>query len=55
MLILKNLEVIYPSLYELFNQNYIKIGDKYCSKITFASSKPSNEVYKKFRVILLIT
>ena len=55
VLILKNLEVIYPSLYELFNQNYIKIGDKYFSKIAFASSKSSTEVHKKFRVILLIT
>ena len=55
VLILKNLEVIYPSLYELFNQNYIKIGDKYFSKIAFASSKSSSEVHKNFRVILLIT
>ena len=55
VLILKNLEVIYPSLYELFNQNYIKIGEKYFSKIAFASSKSSSEVNKNFRVILLIT
>ena len=55
VLILKNLEVIYPSLYELFNQNYLKIGDKYFSKIAFASSKSSSEVNKNFRVILLIT
>ena len=55
VLILKNLEVIYPSLYELFNQNYIKIGNKYFSKIAFASSKSSSEVHKHFRVILLIT
>jgi len=55
VLILKNLEVIYPSLYELFNQNYIKIGNKYFSKIAFASSKSSSEVNKNFRVILLIT
>ena len=55
VLILKNLEVIYPSLYELFNQNYIKIGNKYFSKISFAYSKASTEVNKKLRVILLIT
>ena len=55
VLILKNLEVIYPSLYELFNQNYTKIGDKYFSKIAFASSKSSSEVHRNFRVILLIT
>ena len=55
VLILKNLEVIYPSLYELFNQNYIKIGNKYFSKIAFASSKSSSEVNRNFRVILLIT
>ena len=55
VLILKNLEVIYPSLYELFNQNYIKIGNKYFSKISFAYSKASTEVNKNFRVILLIT
>ena len=55
VLILKNLEVIYPSLYELFNQNYIKIGNKYFSKISFAHSRASTEVNKNFRVILLIT
>ena len=55
VLILKNLEVIYPSLYELFNQNYKKIGNKYFSKIAFASSKSSSEVHTNFRVILLIT
>ena len=55
VVILKNLEVIYPSLYELFNQNYSKIGDKYFSKIAFASSKSSSEVHRNFRVILLIT
>jgi hypothetical protein len=55
VLILKNLEVIYPSLYELFNQNYTKMGDKYFSKIAFASSKSSTEVHRNFRVILLIT
>ena len=55
VVILKNLEVIYPSLYELFNQNYIIIGDKYFSKIAFANSKTSSEVNKKFRVILLVT
>ena len=55
VLILKNLEVIYPSLYELFNQNYTKIGDKYFSKIAFASSKSSSEVHRNFRIILLVT
>ena len=55
VLILKNLEVIYPSLYELFNQNYKIIGNKYFSKIAFASSKSSSEVHRNFRVILLIT
>jgi len=47
--------LIYPSLYELFNKNYIKIGNKYFSKIAFASSKSSTEVHKNFRVIFLIT
>ena len=55
VLILKNLEVIYPSLYELFNQNYINFGNKYFSKIAFASSKSSTEVHKIFRVFLIIT
>ena len=55
VVILKNLEVIYPSLYELFNQNYIKIADKYFTKIAFANFKTSSEVNKQFRVILLVT
>ena len=55
VLILQNLEEIYPSLYELFNQNYIKIGDKSFSKIAFSSSKTSSEVHKELRIILLIS
>ena len=55
VLILKNLELIYPSLYELFNQNYKKIGDKYFSRIAFANSRLSSEVNSQFRVVLLIT
>ena len=55
ILILKDLEIIYPSLYELFNQNYTKIGKKYYTKITFANSKSSSEIHNNLRIILLIT
>ena len=55
VLILQNLEEIYPSLYELFNQNYVIIGDKSFTKIAFSSSKSSSEVHKKFRIILLVS
>jgi len=55
VLILKDLDSIYPSLYELFNQNYMKFGDKYFTKIAFSNSKVSSEVNPRFRIILLVT
>ena len=53
ILILKDLEKIYPSLYELFNLNYMRFGNKYYTKIAFSNSKISSEVNPKFKVILL--
>ena len=55
VLVLKNLEIIYPSLYDLFNQNYTKMGDKQFSKIAFANAKSSSEVNRKFRTIVLVS
>lgn len=55
VLILKDLDSIYPSLYELFNRNYMKFGNKYFTKIAFSNSKVSSEVNQRFRIILLVT
>ena len=55
ILILKDLELIYPSLYELFNQNYMKYGDKYYTKIAFSNTKVTSEINQKLRIILLVT
>ena len=55
VLILKNLEKIYPSLYDLFNQNYTKIGNKYFTKISLNGTKSTCEINEKERIILLVT
>ena len=44
ILILKDLEKIYPSLYELFNLNYMRFGNKYYTKIAFSNSKISSDL-----------
>ena len=54
ILILKDLDMIYPSLYDLFNQNFIIMGEKKFARIAFEYAKISSEVNKNFHVIVLV-
>ena len=54
ILILKDLDIIYPSLYDLFNQNFILMGEKRFARIAFEFAKISSEVNKNFHVIVLV-
>ena len=53
-LILKDLEDIYTSLYDLFNQSYTKSGDKKFCKISMGSLSNKCSVHKNFKCIILI-
>ena len=52
ILILKDLELVYPALYELFNQNYIYLNGK--KFVHLGESKSLSLVNDKFKVIVLI-
>ena len=54
ILILKDLDMIYPSLYDLFNQNFTIMGEKKFARIAFEYAKISSEVNKDFHVIVLV-
>ena len=54
ILILKGLEIIYPSLYDLFNQNFSEFNGKKCAKISFANNQSTYLVNDNFKVIVLI-
>ena len=54
ILILKDLDVIYPSLYNLFNQNFTIMGEKKFARIAFEYAKISSEVNKDFHIIVLV-
>ena len=54
ILILKDLDMIYPSLYDLFNQNFIVMGEKKFARIAFEYAKISSEVNKDFHAIVLV-
>ena len=54
VLILIDLDMIYPSLYDLFNQNFTIMGDKMFARIAFEYAKISSEVNKNFHCIVLI-
>ena len=55
ILILKNLEVIYPSLYDLFNKNFSQYGNnKNFAKISFENKQSLLYVNDNFRVIILV-
>jgi len=54
ILILKDLDMIYASLYDLFNQNFTIMGDKQFARIAFEYSKISSEVNKDFHVIIIV-
>ena len=53
ILILKNLETVYPSMYDLFNQNFAVIGNKNYSRLAVGSSTNTFAyVDKDFRCIV---
>ena len=54
VLILKNLDMIYPSLYDLFNQNFNYMGDKRYARIAFEYAKISSEVNKDLHIIIIV-
>ena len=53
ILILKNLETVYPSMYDLFNQNFTVIGNKNYSRLALGSDTNTfAQVHKNFRCIV---
>ena len=54
ILILKDLDMIYPSLYDLFNQNFTIMGNKQFARIAFEYAKISSEVNRNFHVVVLV-
>ena len=54
VLILRDLDNIYASLYDLFNQNFTIMGDKKYARIAFEYAKISSEVNKDFHVIVIV-
>ena len=55
ILVLKNLESIYPSLYDLFNQNFVKVKGKKYARIALGNKTNSfSEVNDKFRAIIIV-
>ena len=54
ILILKDLELIYPSLYDLFNQNFTVVSEKNFARIALGSSNNSlSYVHPNFKCIIL--
>ena len=54
ILILRDLDMIYASLYDIFNQNFSCMGDKKYARIAFEYAKISSEINKDFRVIIIV-
>ena len=54
VLILKDLDMIYPSLYDLFNQNFTYMGGKRYARIAFEYAKISSEVNKDLHIIIIV-
>ena len=55
ILILKNFESIYTSLYDLFNQNFVKVRGKKYARIALGNKTNSfSEVNQKFRSIIIV-
>ena len=46
--------MIYPSLYDLFNQNFTVMGEKRFARIAFEYAKISSEVNKDFHCIVIV-
>ena len=54
ILIFRDLNMIYASLYDLFNQNFTCLGDKKFARIAFEYAKISSEVNKNFHAIIIV-
>ena len=54
ILVLKNLELIYSSLYDLLNQDFSKIDNKYYTRISFGLWKPFSPINKNFKIIVIL-
>ena len=55
IIIMNNLEPIYPSLYDLFNQNFVEICERQYARITIGSSTDSLfQVSQGFKCIVLV-
>ena len=54
ILVLRNMEKIYPSLYNLFNQNFTILGRKKFARIAFGNYTTYSEVHNDFRAIILV-
>ena len=55
VMVLRNLDSIYPSLYDLFNQNFIKAGRKNYARISLGYSKThSYYVNDNFKCVVLL-
>ena len=54
ILILKDLDIVYPSLYDLFNQNFTNCGDKKFARIAFEYAKVSSQVDKDFHAVVIV-
>ena len=52
-IIMKDLDVIYGALYDLFNQNYLTVNEKNFCRITFENHKESVAIHDDFRLIIL--
>ena len=55
ILILRDLDMIYASLYDLFNQNFTCMGDKKFARIAFETARISSEVNKDFHAIVIVS
>ena len=54
LLVLKDLDIIYTGLYDLLNQDFIKIENKYYTNISFGLWKPLSIINKQFRIIVVM-
>ena len=55
ILILNNLEILYPSLYDLFNKNFSMYGNSNkFAKISFENKQSLLYVNDNFRIIVLV-
>ena len=55
ILVLKDMDSIYPSLYDLFNQNLVPVKDKKFTRIDIGSKTNSFcEVNNKFRCVIIV-